>query len=645
MKFAQAFVLIALLAAGQQSVSQTLFTLGSPDKNIAVRVWLNGAGEARYTVAYRQQTVLKESALGLMTEAEDFSKGLSFAGASPVRVVKDRYELFTGKKRVVNYRANGRTARFKKGANELGIEFRVSNDGLAFRYVFPTRIKAGTLIKGESTSFRFDTAARGFLQPMQVAKTGWEKTNPAYEEHYQQNIPVTDSSRLGAGFVYPALFRHNNVWLLITEAGVDSNHCATRLQNPTADGEYRIGFPDRREVVFDGGLLSRTTGKATEAFPWRIIAVGSLKTIAESTLGTDLAAPTVSGDFSFVKPGKSTWSWIMSKDDSIVYSEQVRYVDFAAKMNWQYCLIDVNWDRKIGYEKMKELSAYAASKNVGLLLWYNSAGPWNTVKYTPKDLLLTHESRMKEFGRIREMGIRGVKIDFFGGDGQSVMAYYRAILQDAAQAGLMVNFHGATLPRGWHRTHPNLVTTEAVKGFEMVTFGQADADAQPSHCAMLPFTRNAFDPMDFTPMNLYKIQSRVKRKTSSAFELATAVLFLSGIQHFAESPAGMSHVPDDVQQFLKDLPVRWDDVKFIDGFPGRYAVMARKAGNRWYVAGINGDNTERTIDLDLSAFKSQSAQLITDGDEPLSFATKEVSPKGRHSVRLKPAGGFVMVLR
>lgn len=623
-------------------LAQNNFAVNSPDKNIGLQAWLNN-GQPRYKISYRNQPVLKESKLGLIRDDEDFSKGLKQFSASSIQLVNDKYELFTGKKRLINYSANRRVLHLQNSnSKKFDIIFQVSNDGVAFRYAFPDDVKEGLLIKKEHTSFHFDTSARAFLQPIQVAKTGWEKTNPAYEEHYQQNIRVTDTSKLGAGFIYPALFQHNNVWLLITEAAVDSNHCATRLQNPSANGEYAIGFPNAREVVFDGGLLTKTSGRSGQSYatPWRIITIGGLKTIAESTLGTDLAKPAINADFSFVKPGKASWSWIMSKDDSIVYTEQIRYIDFAAKMNWQYCLVDADWDRKIGYEKTKELSAYAASKNVGLLLWYNSAGNWNTVKYTPRNKLLTHEYRMKEFGRLKDMGIKGVKIDFFGGDGQSVMAYYHAILQDAAQVGLMVNFHGATLPRGWHRTYPHLLTTEAVRGFEMITFNQADADAAGSHCAMLPFTRNAFDPMDFTPMNLYKIPTKVQRKTTSAFELATSVLFLSGIQHFAESPQGMTHVPDYVQTFLKELPSRWDDVKFIDGYPGKYAVIARKAGTKWYIAGINGENTERVIDLSGVPFNLHDATLITDGDDPLKF---QMSKFPSTPIRLKPAGGFVVI--
>ncbi|HEX8315243.1 MAG TPA: glycoside hydrolase family 97 catalytic domain-containing protein [Flavisolibacter sp.] len=617
--------------------------LFSPDKKLRISFWTNREGEAKYAVSYQTQPVIKESRLGLVRSDANFSQGLSFIGASVVQKVTDRYELYTGKRSVVNYEANKATLHLKNSAGKkVDIIFQISNDGVTFRYFFPEKETGEKTVTEELTTFHFDTSARAFLQPMQVSKSGWEKTNPAYEEHYKQGIAVTDTAPTKAGWVYPALFQTKSAWVLITEAAVDTNFCATRLQSGSPDGEYRIGFPDPREVKTGGGLLP--TSSLPFYSPWRVITIGSLKTITESTLGTDVAKPAIQMDKSFIKPGKSSWSWIMSKDDSIVYTEQIRYIDFAAKMAWQYCLVDAAWDQKIGYEKMAELSRYATAKNVGLLLWYNSAGDWNTVKYTPKNVLLTHNNRTKEFGRLKAMGIKGVKIDFFGGDGQSVMQYYIDILKDASQHGLLVNFHGATLPRGWHRTYPNLVTTEAVRGFEMITFNQADADAAANHCAMLPFTRNAFDPMDFTPMNLYRIPTRVKRKTSSGFELATAILFLSGIQHFAESPEGMSHVPDYVQQFLRELPVRWDEVRFIEGYPGRYAVIARRAGNRWYIAGINAEGSEKKIQLSLNSFGAKKGIYITDGKEPLSFESEAVQAIAVKQITMKPSGGFVVVI-
>lgn len=641
-KIISIFVLLVNVCTVSVS-AQSIQSLSSPDKNTRIVFGINRDKQAWYSVYYNNVIVLKQSRLGLVTDDADYSKRLKLMKSSPQEVVSDHYQLFTGKKTSINYLANKKVFHLQnKERKPLDIIFQVSNGGVAFRYYLPAASTRITTIKEEVTSFHFDTTTRAFLQPMQVAKSGWNQSNPAYEEHYKQNIPVTQPSTYGVGWVFPALFHYKDAWMLISEASLDTSYCGSRLQSESPTGEYRLGFPDSREVFTGGGHLPHAKGPLYS--PWRIIAVGDLKAIAESTLGTDLAEPAIKMDYSFIKPGQSSWSWIMSKDDSIVFSEQIRYIDFASKMNWRYCLVDAAWDQKIGYDKVRELSNYADSKNVGLLVWYNSSGDWNTVPYSPKSKLLTHDQRVKEFNRLKEMGIKGVKIDFFGGDGQSMIKYYIDILNDAAQAKLLVNFHGATLPRGWARTYPHLLTMEAIKGFEMVTFNQADADAEANHCAMLPFTRNAFDPMDFTPMNLYRIPTRVKRKTSSAFELATSVLFLSGIQHFAESPAGMEHVPVYVQDYLKQVPASWDDVKFIDGFPGQYVVIARKAGNKWYIAGINGGKEEKTIQVDLASFNKTSGTLIADGADTLSFSKELINTADSKSIALKPAGGFVLVL-
>jgi hypothetical protein len=634
-----AFLFLTFLSSG--AIAQVGIT--SPDKKITVQVAVNADGGIRYSVRANQQEVLRSSSLGLISNSADFSKGNILLEAKPVQLVNDAYTMIYAKKKQTSYKANKRTIRFQNSDKQiLDVIFQVSNDAVAFRYQLKKNNSNTENITEELTSFHFPTTAKAWLQPMQVSKTGWEQTNPAYEEHYVQDVAVGTAAPTAAGWVYPALFRSNNQWALITEASVETTDCATRLKTASPDGEYSIGYPDPREIITGKGLLP--TFQSTYVSPWRIITIGSLATIIESTAGTDLAKPSVIKNTSFVKPGKSSWSWINSKDDFIVYDEQKKYIDYAAAMNWQYCLVDADWDRKIGYEKIKELSEYAKTKNVGLLLWYNSAGDWNTVKYTPRNLLLTTESRAKEFQRLKDMGIKGVKIDFFAGDGQSVIEYYQNILKDAAKYELLVNFHGATLPRGWSRTYPHLMTTEAVRGFEMITFGQDDANKEATHCAMLPFTRNAFDPMDFTPMNLYKIQTKVQRKTTSAFELATSVLFLSGIQHFAESPEGMQQVPANIQQFLKDLPTAWDDVKFIDGFPGKYVVIARKHQNKWYIAGINGQQNAQTVELDLSLFKKQKASIITEGETSLSFSEKPLNAKKKQTVVMKESGGFIMVL-
>jgi hypothetical protein len=316
-------------------------------------------------------------------------------------------------------------------------------------------------------------------------------------------------------------------------------------------------------------------------------------------------------------------------------------------MGWRYCLVDAAWDKQIGEEKLKELVDYARGKNVRILVWYNSAGDWNTTPYTPRDKMLTHGSRVAEFEKLKALGVAGLKVDFFGGDGQSTIAYYHDILTDAAPYGFMMNFHGATLPRGWHRTHPHLMTMESIRGLEFVTFEQRNADEEPAHATMLPFTRNVFDPMDFTPVVLDRIPN-IERRTTSAFELALSVLFTSGIQHSAEIPEGMAKATDYVREFMKGVPSVWDDVQFIDGYPGKFVVLARRSGDKWYVAGINGAGEPRDLNLDLSGLKcGGGGTLITDGDGGnLSFRTEkvELAADGKFAITLAPRGGFVLTL-
>ncbi|MDB4926124.1 glycoside hydrolase family 97 protein [Mucilaginibacter sp.] len=631
------FVLLIIVGSLPSKATTKPLTVISPDKKIRVNFYSDNG--VSYDIAFSGETVLQKSKLGITLKDADLANDLRLTTATPAHLITDNYTLIYGKKTAVKYTANEVILHcLNQHQQALDIIFRVSNDGVAFRYFIPGKANQTQQVLGEYTTFRFPVDTRAWLQPMQVAKSGWMQTNPAYEEYFTQNIPTGTPSPTAAGWVYPGLFKYHTTWIVLTEAAVDTNYCATRLLTDSVTKEYYVGFPSGIEVMTGQGNLPE--GKTPFYSPWRVIGIGSLKSIMQSTIGTDLAAAKKIKETAYILPGKSSWSWINSKDDSIVYSEQKRYIDFAAKMNWRYCLVDADWDRKIGYEKITELVAYAKAKNVGIWLWYNSAGDWNTVQYTPKNKLLTVASRRAEFKRLQEMGIKGIKIDFFGGDGRSVMQYYIDILNDAAVYHLMVNFHGTTLPRGLERTYPNLMTAEAVRGFENITFRQADADKEAQHCATLPFTRNLYDPMDFTPMNLYKIPTKIIRKTTSGFELALSVLFLSGVQHFAESPEGMSHIPDYVQQFLSKLPDHWDEVKFIDGFPGKYVVLARRLGKKWYIAGINGENQERTIKINMVKIIGYGATIITDSDKPLNFKQEKIQ-SGVINLTLRACGGFV----
>jgi hypothetical protein len=631
------------------------YTVASPDGRIVVSFTMADA-RATYSVSVAGKEILRPSRLGVVRDDADFTRNLDVTAnfdkrAARLEKVEDRYDLLTSKRRHNIYRANRRVMEVQASSGaRMDIEFQVSNDGFAFRYVFPETDTKVHRISRETSSFNFLAGTRGWLQPIAPARSGWNETNPSYEEYYERDIPVGQPSSLGGAWVFPALFRTSaegkDTWLLVSETGLRRNYCGSRLLAARRSSEYFIDFPGPLETSNGGAVTPESTLPWTT--PWRLVVIGDLKTVVESTLGTDLAdAPAKGFKTTASGPGKASWSWPLLGDDNTVVKVQKRFIDYAAEMGWQYTLVDSAWDRQIGYDGLKELVEYGRPKNVKILVWYNSAGEWNTTPLTPRDRMFDPAIRRAEMQKIKDLGVAGVKVDFFAGDAQSTIAYYHDILEDAARIGLSVNFHGATLPRGWQRTYPNLMTMEAVRGLEFNTFEQRNAEESPTHDAMLPFARNVFDPMDFTPVVLDRLNNVVERRTSAAFELATAVLFTSGIQHYAEIPQGMAKAPVYVRNFLKHVPAVWDDVKYIDGFPGQYVVMARRAGKTWYVAGINADRQQpRKVKLDLKSLGvTKQGTLITDGIDFLGFKS-ETFPleKGvvEDEITMRPRGGFVL---
>jgi alpha-glucosidase len=642
--FASGAMALCFTAVAAEVKPHSLLT--SPNGRLAVDLSIDAEGTPRYEVRLDGKVVLMPSRLGLVRDDADFSRALELVRELPVERVTDDYELPTSKRRLNRYVANRRVIDLTAASGEhLHVIFQVSDDGVAFRYRFPHTSSKVHRLTSEASSFHFLPDTQAWLQPMSMAKTGYKGSNPAYEELYEKEIPAGTPSPTGAGWVYPALFRSGDVWLLVSESSLPRTYCGTRLHSSWLSTEYTVGFPHSLERIANGPVNPQST--LPWLTPWRLIVVGTLKTIVESTLGTDLAdAPDPNAIAPRDGPGKASWSWPLLGDDQTTFDVQKRFIDYAAEMGWRYTLVDALWDRQIGYGKLKELVDYARDKGVRILVWYNSAGDWNQTPQTPRNLMLTHESRIREFERLKTMGVAGLKIDFFSGDGQSVIAYYHDILEDAAPYGFLMNFHGATLPRGWHRTYPFLMTVEAIRGLEFVTFAQKNAEDEPTHAAMLPFTRNVFDPMDYTPVVLDRI-NRIERRTSSAFQLALSVLFTSGIQHYAEVPEGMARAPHYVRDFLRQVPSVWDGVKFVDGFPGKYAAVARQGDGRWYLAGINAETADRTLTLSLADIPVQgSGTIITDGDERnLSFRSDQVrlSAEKKLVVTLKGRGGFVIV--
>jgi len=625
----------------------------SPDKKVSLRL-MNQKGQFYFKVLYEDRVVVEKSPLGLETSLGAFSQELKQTRKISDQIKNERYIQLIGKKsRIsVSYR-EVRVSLKNAQSTPLDVIFRVSNDGVAYRYKLYG--SGPCTVNRELGGFRFPSNATAFMTPLSVAHSGWARANPSYEEHYQLDIPVGTPSILGVGWTYPALFKIPGAgWVMVSETGTTGTYCGTHLAHLSTDSLYRIEFPNPAE-----GLPTQHA-KAMMSLPfetpWRMMIVGKNPSmVAQSTMATDLVKPLYKAK-NIYKPGKATWSWLVLKDDSVTFDVTRRFIDMADTLKFSLCLIDAPWDVQIGRENVAKLAAYARTKGVGLLLWYNSNGKWNDAHQTPKNCMDNQEARRAEMKWMQSIGIKGIKVDFFGGDKQFYMQYYEDILRDANDFGLTVNFHGTTLPRGWERIYPNFVTDESVKGMEFITFGQADADKEPQHCATLPFLRNVVGPMDFTPVILNeRLGSNRKsgpiRRTTMGFELALPVVFFSGVQHFGLVPENVNKMPTEVFNYLKDVPTVWDETRFLAGYPGKDCVVARRSGKTWYIAGINGENISKTLSFDTNSFliKDQKGILIEDkpdsNNSVLCGDLIRPDMTGVLNLRVMGNGGFVLIFQ
>ncbi len=471
---------------------------------------------------------------------------------------------------------------------------------------------------------------------------------PAYETYYENEIPVGTPSPTGLGWSYPLLFRTGDSqhWALITEAGLGTNYCGTRLSSTAPHGIYRVALPDPKEGNGAGSIYPTST--LPWEMPWRAILLGSsLGEIVESTLVTDLTAPSRVADSSWIKPGRAAWSWWSDNPSPQDGAKQMKFVDLAAEMGWEYVLVDANWDI-MDKGNIHDVIRYAKKKGVGVLLWYNSGGPHNVVTEKPRDTLFFPEVRKFEFDLLRKWGVKGVKVDFFQSDKQDVIGLYHDLMRDSAAAQIMVNFHGCTLPRGWSRTYPNLMSMEAVRGEECYIFDDKFPERAPMQNTITPFGRNVVGPMDYTPVGFSN--NRYPHLTTRAHELALAALFESGWIHFADKPEAYLSLPAAPKKFLKEVPTTWDDTRFVAGYPGQYVVLARRHGSTWYVVGVNGRKEARAESLTFGSWMDiarAELTLIQDGADAKSFASqiKRFSAGDKLAVKMLPYGGFVAIIK
>ena len=633
------------LASVWSSAWATEKSFTSPDGKLTVVVE-DQNGIATYRVNLGTTEFIGNSPLGVNTNIGNYTNDLTLAGCE-VTTVKESYDLRNIKKSHVDYEATEAVCSFEqKGKKVLDVIFRVSNRDVAYRYrILPQRDTKVCVIENEASGFKLPEGTTTFMCPQSRPMGGFARTSPSYETSYTDDDQMGKNG-WGEGYSFPCLFHLGDKgWVLISETGVDGSYVASRLLNVDG-GLYRIGFPQAGECN-GWGSTSASVALPCET-PWRTITLGTtLAPIVETTVPFDLVAPKYKASQEYIY-GKGSWSWIIGMDNSCNYDEQKRYIDFSAAMGYQTVLIDALWDKQIGYDKIAELAAYGKSKGVGLFLWYNSNGTWNDAPQSPIGKMDKSRERRAEMAWMKSIGIRGIKVDFFGGDKQNMMQLYEDILSDANDFGILVIFHGCTLPRGWERMYPNYAASEAVLASENLHFGQGACDAEAHNATLHTFIRNTVGSMDFGGSTLNKFYNAdnkrgTHRVTSDVYALSTAVLFQSAVQHFALAPNNLTDAPDWAINFMKNVPTTWDDIKFIDGYPGKYAIIARRAGDHWFIAGINAGKEPLKTNIDLSMYGKGAELLVYSDDAQLNGSLTTVKAKKQIAVTIPTNGGLVIV--
>lgn len=643
------FIVMAMLL-GSSVASAENKQITSPDGKLVVTV-ADMDGRPSYSVSYDNVLFLKPSPLGMIANIGDFSSGMSLEKNVSTNKIDETYELASIKKSKVRYVANEAVFSFtQQGKTIYDVIFRISNNDVAFKYrMYPQGETLSCVVKQEATGFAFPDGTTTFLCPQSKPMGGFARTSPSYETSYTAD-DVAGKNGWGEGYTFPCLFRNgDNGWVLVSETGVNGRYCASRLLGHK-EGVYTIGFPQEGEAN-GNGTVSPGIALPGET-PWRTITVGkTLAPIVETTVPFDVVKPLyqAKGEFTY---GRGSWSWIIGMDGSTNYEEQLRYIDFSAAMGYQSVLVDALWDKQIGRDKMEELAKYGKDKGVALYLWYNSNGYWNDAPQTPRGMMDNAIARRKEMKWMQSIGIRGIKVDFFGGDKQMTMQLYEDILSDANEYGLLVIFHGCTLPRGWERMYPNFAASEAVLASENLHFSQGSCDNEAFNATLHPFIRNTVGSMDFggSALNKYYNADNAprgsRRVTSDVYALATAVLFQSPVQHFALAPNNLADAPSWAIDFMKEVPTTWDEVRFIDGYPGKYVILARRHGDKWYIAGVNAQKETLKLKVNLPMFSNGEKVRLFSDDKALQGSVKQIEIGKKQELQLTiPCNGGVLITK
>ena len=518
-------IMLAALACPVNAVAESVV---SPDGGLSMTMLpLADRGAPSFTISYNGAVALPVVRVGLVTDRSNYADSMRLKSVSAAKVVTDDYIMHTGKRSHCVNHASEQVFSFENPNGEvLDVAVRVYNDGVAFKYRVVDASRGEGIVE-ERTTYEMPRGANRWMQEYVLG----------YEGFYPNSTDGRLSGKPEASdWSYPGLVElKDSVFMLVTEANIRRGHCGSYLCNRENGDKYRVRLFDGRLPVSDGWES-----------PWRVLMIGSLADVVESTLVTDVSDPSKAVDTSWIRPGLVSWIYWAYNHGTRDFRKVREYIDLAADMGWPYNLIDWEWDRVSNGGRLEDAVDYARERGVKTLLWYNSS----TANLTPTPLyrLNKPEERDKEFEWLEHLGISGIKVDFFAGDSVSSMNYYIDLLEDAAKHKLLVDFHGAAIPRGWQRTYPNLMSVEAVYGAEWYNNNEVLTNAAAAHNATLPFTRNVIGPMDYTPGTFSNSQH--PHTTTYARELALPVLFESSLQCMPDRPEVYAGLPERVKALL-----------------------------------------------------------------------------------------------
>jgi alpha-glucosidase len=504
-----------------------------------------------------------------------------------------------------------------KFRDKHAITFRLFNEGLAYR--FSTSEKDSLKIIGENLDLYFETGDSVRFQSS-------ETFNSAYETPYEHaNLPGIAAGKLCN---LPLLIeKQNGLFVMITEADLynypglwfkGTGKAQLSAVNPpypktltTAGGEYVRNQVDR---AYD--YIAKVNG--TRAYPWRIFAVASdEKELISNNMVYLLASPCAVKDISWIRPGVVMFDWwakhnIYGVDFKAgVNTETAKYfIDFCAENGFRYFLFDDGWSQRDDLLKtvpgldMAEVTAYGRSKGVDIMLWM----VWHTLQ----------RQWDQAFDQFAKWGIKGIKVDFMNRDDQPMVTFYESVAREAAGRKLVVDFHGAYKPCGLSRKYPNVLTREALIEFEYNGWTNQD---DPVHHNILPYIRMFAGPMDYIPAtvrnstkyNFRPIDDYPMGQGTRAHAMALFIILNSPMTMLPDSPSDY-YREKECTDFLKKIPVEWDDTRLLQGKIARYTILARRSGNEWFVGAIT-DWNERTIDLETGFLEPGKYRLeaIEDG--------------------------------